>query len=816
MPPTLDELQALIEQTQWSPLGAGSFNTAQTSNTELTIGGYTGRWVLKKPKDALEYNEIGRAVRKWNLLNPEFPAYQTQKGWLVPYLGRIQASDKQIAEKLVEIYQRTGEIIADACVQHNFLVYQGKVVCVDVDYALRRGSFTSENFFHDDALIKDLLYCITNYADNHGKPNTARITQGLLYLEQQLPNYAKHQEITLRMAYWLYWFYEAKEPLTKELMETLFEVANLDAQGKIINVAPYPKLFKLLHEQKQHAPLTQDKLATLLKKQLWDPEWWAQSLNEEKVLEILRNDPSSMNRKGKYGYTFLHLATRYYKLKVLDYLVKHHADLEIRTDTNVELPYSDMTALDIAVQGQMVISKLLAKYGAKLPPELTALLPAKQESLNEAFICLWDNLHQLAAAPHELSEEKRSELLLLVTQHPQLLTWEVEINRMSILHCAFQRNNRLLIEAVTKLPNWNELALVKNFSGRTLWHVVANSNYPENIHFLNPTNLNTQTQYSQTAPLHIAAAQKNHRMCEDLLHLGANPCLQNQYGKTPEKLWPSEPNQPTPFSSLRDDFINTARKAAGLSAETRARITALVKQHTHFLLSWPIHNDRCFLELLFCEKHTELLQEFIQRPDWHELASQVQSPSLFYAIAQTGQLQYYDLLKHLPTTPAHWANTLRIATICGHAEFCIKLLEDGADPTHQTSTKNTAIEIWSSKHPDQPNPFMFHQLRVTLANKKERITTLLDKFVQSTAFFDISSGKAALQTLKQAIQQITTPKIDAPQKTADELIHDAVENWKANRPNLYPKEITEALAAITDLMTDVSEKHQTKRMKLGK
>ncbi len=67
-------------------------------------------------------------------------------GCLIPYLGNTQASDAQIARKVLDIYRSSRNIIADATIQGNFLSYQDKIICVDLDQAFQRGSFASEKF----------------------------------------------------------------------------------------------------------------------------------------------------------------------------------------------------------------------------------------------------------------------------------------------------------------------------------------------------------------------------------------------------------------------------------------------------------------------------------------------------------------------------------------------------------------------------------------------------------------------------------------------------------------------------------------------
>lgn len=191
---TKQELISTFESTSWIPLkeGYGSYNTVFCSECELSIEGYTGFWVYKQPfaqsEQALAAMSTNtRAVKKCKLLNPGLPAYTFGSGWIMPYLGDTPASDQQIAEKLMDIYRRTQNIIVDACGKKNFLVHRGEVICVDMDQALRRGSFASDAF-SKGGLLDDEQYnnYWNKYALQFGKPQTVAMIKTLLYLEHHL------------------------------------------------------------------------------------------------------------------------------------------------------------------------------------------------------------------------------------------------------------------------------------------------------------------------------------------------------------------------------------------------------------------------------------------------------------------------------------------------------------------------------------------------------------------------------------------------------------------------------------------------------
>ncbi|MDF1683124.1 MAG: ankyrin repeat domain-containing protein [Legionellaceae bacterium] len=197
---TIQESLEATDTITWEDLGSGNYNQTFISTEFMSSENFTGPWVLKEPRvssDSEEnaLNTTDRAIRKWNLHNPEYPAHKTSEGWwVIPYFGAIPASDQQISDKLIEIYQNTGNIITDACGQNNFLIHQGTVICIDVDFSLRRGSFAS-----DPWLEGELLANITTYLGGwrHVKPKTTAMIRTLLYLDQHLLTKPIEQDPTI-------------------------------------------------------------------------------------------------------------------------------------------------------------------------------------------------------------------------------------------------------------------------------------------------------------------------------------------------------------------------------------------------------------------------------------------------------------------------------------------------------------------------------------------------------------------------------------------------------------------------------------------
>ena len=104
-------------------------------------------------------------------------------GVIIPYFGNTQASDTEIALKVLEIYRKSRNIIADATVRGNFLRYRGRTICVDLDCALQRGSIASDTFMSED--MREQFEELWN-KEYDTYPCTTDLIQTLFYLEEQL------------------------------------------------------------------------------------------------------------------------------------------------------------------------------------------------------------------------------------------------------------------------------------------------------------------------------------------------------------------------------------------------------------------------------------------------------------------------------------------------------------------------------------------------------------------------------------------------------------------------------------------------------
>ena len=134
-----------IGEITWKYLGSGSFNDAY----HATIEGL-GHLVYKIPKASStsnpgEYSPALkamdtplRAVRLWDKVNPDFPANIYEKGWTAPFIEGTQPDPKEICDAIVDLYGRTGRVLADAMVRGNLKKTRtGEIICVDVGAALK-------------------------------------------------------------------------------------------------------------------------------------------------------------------------------------------------------------------------------------------------------------------------------------------------------------------------------------------------------------------------------------------------------------------------------------------------------------------------------------------------------------------------------------------------------------------------------------------------------------------------------------------------------------------------------------------------------
>ncbi|MDR3502518.1 MAG: hypothetical protein P4L79_08035 [Legionella sp.] len=141
LPPTPDaQLAATYAEEPpqidgWHFLGEGTFNRVYLSDE--------GKEVLKIQKTMNQADAPERSIRLWNAINPDrFPARLLDTaqgiGWVCPFIAGEQASDSDMVDALIDIYNKTGRIVADATAPTNFIkTPDGQVVCIDVGMAIQ-------------------------------------------------------------------------------------------------------------------------------------------------------------------------------------------------------------------------------------------------------------------------------------------------------------------------------------------------------------------------------------------------------------------------------------------------------------------------------------------------------------------------------------------------------------------------------------------------------------------------------------------------------------------------------------------------------
>ncbi|MDF1678385.1 MAG: hypothetical protein P1U32_06810 [Legionellaceae bacterium] len=139
-------------ETTWLPWGQGTFNYAYV-NSERTEVLKIQKLSSKQFKegsddDSMDLSVVDlpeRSVRLWNQINPGLqpPARLENSvhglGWVCPFVKGDQASDKEMSQALLDIFNRTGRIIVDATAPENFIrrVPGGEVFCIDIGMALQ-------------------------------------------------------------------------------------------------------------------------------------------------------------------------------------------------------------------------------------------------------------------------------------------------------------------------------------------------------------------------------------------------------------------------------------------------------------------------------------------------------------------------------------------------------------------------------------------------------------------------------------------------------------------------------------------------------
>jgi ankyrin repeat protein len=365
---TIEELQTIIDSTQWIFLQKGTYNRVSVSTNDFTLGRYTGPWVLKTPLSCdTALSESRRAVRKWNSLNPKYPAYRTKTGWIAPYLGNIPASDEQIANKLIDIYRQTRNIIFDAYVDNNFLLYNGEVICIDVDQSLRRGSIASDDWRSKNSL------CFEQHLkrkSSDGYHLRIAVIETLLYLEEKLPeDKIKEEYITASMVAKLHNFRHEKQAITVGIMDTLLDIITFDSQSEIKDKYLTPLLINSLRSLRFYKKTTiKDEISSLINNQLLAralPSDLIKKGDLDDVRILIKHNSALLYQMDKDGLTLLHLAAMHDHPEIVRFLLAEGAQIDAIAQIDSSSVHSNRTALDLAIcHGADAAAHVLLEAGA--------------------------------------------------------------------------------------------------------------------------------------------------------------------------------------------------------------------------------------------------------------------------------------------------------------------------------------------------------------------------------------------------------------------------------------------------------------------
>lgn len=393
---TIEELQHIINDTQWDFIGKGSYNSVSVSKENLTINGYSGRWVLKIPKCSDYISMSNRAVRKWNDLNPNYPALITKNGWIAPYIGNTPASDRQIANKLIDIYRRTRNIVGDAgAAGNNFLVHNGEVICVDVDHAFRRGSFATDLF---EAATNPGYHNFLNKCLKNGYEKTVNVIKTLFYLEKNISNGDIHDKyLTTNVITKLHAYRYQNKAITVDILNTILDIVTIDPESDILITPLFVSTLQALpHYQHRITKGLLQRINNQLKPAQLTGYIQSGCLDFIKV--VIKHNNALIEQVDNEGFTPLLIAAMYGQTKIVSYLLTVNACIDRTTPIDPNCVTSNMTAVDIAIHyGNDSTARLLIDHGTKLNYSTYMIYAAKNNLIEDVKLCISRNPRSLHA-----------------------------------------------------------------------------------------------------------------------------------------------------------------------------------------------------------------------------------------------------------------------------------------------------------------------------------------------------------------------------------------------------------------------------------
>lgn len=147
----------------------------------------------------------------------------------LPFLGQQIPTDEEIQQEILNIYLRTRNIVVDGCGQGNFKKQDGEVFCVDYDYAVRRDSIVSQEYFFNAPDIRAQFETYWSvYEQPDKRPKSTQLIRTLVYIEQHLrADEITDDLITLEILNKLHSLRERSYPITRQdliLIKNIIEV----------------------------------------------------------------------------------------------------------------------------------------------------------------------------------------------------------------------------------------------------------------------------------------------------------------------------------------------------------------------------------------------------------------------------------------------------------------------------------------------------------------------------------------------------------------------------------------------------------------
>lgn len=201
----LDFIDNIRKQTiSFFSFQGGSYSTIFVTSKPVQIDDHPNQyWLLKRPQvihqDELPMNLSERITRKFREIHPEIPIYKLfpNQGFFIPFMRNKTNDDNLIADVVLDIYQKTRQIIADGCIPSNFAFFEDKLVCIDMDLAIRRGSILSDAYFNEIISTDCFDEFFSESAISYRTPKTMETIRTLFYIEEQLDGIEyEHQKIT--------------------------------------------------------------------------------------------------------------------------------------------------------------------------------------------------------------------------------------------------------------------------------------------------------------------------------------------------------------------------------------------------------------------------------------------------------------------------------------------------------------------------------------------------------------------------------------------------------------------------------------------